>query len=113
MSLLSTWNYLVPAAGTTSAYTLPALIGAAFPVDFNKVSSDTGVNFNPSGVLIDNTAGTIPVTLVFPATGFTISCPIGKQMGLQFPAPQGITAVITASGANLAFVDYPVLPYQF
>jgi hypothetical protein len=113
MSLFSTYNYLVPAIGTTSAYALNNINSNAQPLDFSRVSSDTGQAFNPSGVQIDNTAGTIPVVLVVQPNGFTISCPVGKQMGMQFPAPAGCTVLVTGNGANLAFVDYPVIPYQF
>lgn len=113
MPLISTYNYLVPAAGTTSAYTLPALTAVASAIDFSQVSLLSGLTFNPSGVQIDNTNGTTAVTIVIQPVGFTITCPIGKQMGIQFPAPAGCTAIITATGANIAFVDYPVIPYQF
>lgn len=114
MSLLATYNYLVPAAGTTSAYILATLQNAVNqPLDFSQVSSQAGLPFNPSGVVIDNTLGTVAVTIVITPTNFKITCPIGKQMGMQYPAPAGHTATITGNLANLAFVDYPVIPYQF
>lgn len=113
MALISTYNYLVPAAGTTNAYTLTNINTVATPLDFAQVASQSGLPFNPSGVVIDNTVGVVPVVIVIRPINFTITCPVGKQMGMQFPAPAGLTAVITGNGANLAFVDYPVIPYQF
>ena|ERR1700748_211533 len=112
-NLLSTYNYLVPAKGKTTAYMLSDAILDSTQVNFQQVGTDPGTPFNPSGVQIDNLAGTVPVEIVLVQTGFTISCPIGGQMGVQFPAPQGLTASITANGANIAFVDYPVIPYFF
>jgi hypothetical protein len=113
MSLISTYNYLVPAAGTTSAFVVDPGAYNANPFNFSQVSSNTGEQFNPSGVVIDNINGTVDVLIVIQQTGFQIKCPMGKQMGIQFPAPAGLTALITANGANIAFVDYPVIPYQF
>lgn len=113
MALFSTYNYLVPAAGKTSAYMLSNFTGSGSLVDFSKVSSDTGAQFNPSGVVIDNVNGTAIVTIVIQPINFTITCPIGKQMGISFPAPDGATAVVSATGATIGFVDYPVIPYQY
>lgn len=114
MAIFSTYNYLVPAAGTTSAYTLDTTStpAAAQLVNFTQVGNN-GIDFNPSGVQIDNVNGTEDVTIKILPIGFTIKCPMGKQMGAQFPAPAGCTAEVTASGAVLAFVDYPVIPYLF
>lgn len=112
-ALLSTYNYLVPAAGTTQAFSMRNAVAAGDTVDFSQVTSSSGLPFNPSGVVIDNTNGSVPVVLVIVQTGFSITCPVGKQMGMQFPAPAGATVQVTANGANLAFVDYPVLPYLF
>lgn len=112
-SLLSTYNYLVPAAGTTSGWSAANVVAANTSVDFGQVAANSGIPFNPSGVVIDNTNGTVPVVITIQQTGFNITCPVGKQMGLQFPAPANVTAIITANGANIAFVDFPVLPYQF
>lgn len=112
-TLLSTYNYLVPAKGKTTAYMISDALLDETVVNFMQVGSDPGTPFNPSGVTIDNIAGTVPVVIVQVQTGFTISCPVGAQMGLSFPAPQGLSVSITANGANIAFVDYPVIPYQF
>lgn len=111
--LISTYNYLVPAAGTTSAFSCQGVVASSTALDFSQVTSNSGSPFNPSGVVIDNTTGTEIVTVTVQQTGFTISCPVGAQMGIQYPAPAGHTVLVTANGANLAFVDYPVIPYQF
>lgn len=113
MSLLSTYNYLVPAAGTTSALVLNNVVENVTRHDLSQSSAESGLTFNPSGVVIDNIAGTAIVQIQILPTNFNINCPIGKQMGIQFPAPSGATAIITANGANIAFVDYPVIPYMF
>ena len=111
--LLSTFNYLVPAAGTTNAFSCTNVQAANDAIDFSQVTSQSGLPFNPSGLQIDNNNGTVPAVFTIVQTGFSVSCPVGKQMGVQFPAPAGFTVQVTCNGANFAFVDYPVIPYQF
>lgn len=111
--LLSTFNYLVPAAGTTNAFSCRNVVAAGDAIDFSQVTAQSGLPFNPSGLQVDNINGSVPAVFTIVQTGFSISVPVGKQQGIQFPAPAGFTVQVTCNGANFAFVDYPVIPYQF
>lgn len=114
-SLFSTYNYIVPASGTTSAYLVQfkGVAGDPTSIDFSQISQN-GQPFLPSGVVIDNTNGAIAVLQIMPL-GFNIIIPAGKQMGLTYPAPQGHTVnfINITAPMTVLFVDYPVIPYQF
>lgn len=109
----NTFNYLIPSAGTTSAYTI-SFPGSGEVVNFGQIGSLTGKLFVPSGVQIDNTRGGTDVTVTINPIGFRIVCPAGAQMGLQFPSMMDQYATFQGGGsAIISFVDYPVMPYLF
>jgi hypothetical protein len=111
--LQSTYNFLVPAAGGTSAYTITQ------PTDvdtFNsgQITSISGQPFTPSGIIINNVNGTNNAVVRIEPIGFEIVCPAGAQMGMAYPAVLDHSATFTdCDGAVLTFVDYPVIPYLF
>ena len=107
-------NYLVPATGSTKAYVISQVLSATpVAIDFRQTDIDQE-QFRPSGVFIDNTAGTGPVTVLINEMNFNIVCATGKRMQTQYPAPMAQSAQITGLGqASVIFVDFPVIPYQF
>lgn len=115
-SIINTYNYIVPASGTTSGYlvNLKGITNDPSSVNFSQVSQN-GLPFTPSGVIVDNTNSSASMIINIVEIGFNIVVPAGKQMGLSYPAPQGHSATFSNSGnpATLIFVDYPVIPYQF
>jgi len=110
--LQSVSNFLVPATGSTNAYMIRQEFSATpFFQDFNNQGLD-GIPFRPSGVIIDNSAGTGPLNVLINEMSFQISCPAGAFMTMPYPAPLNCTANITGSGVGtVIFVDYPVIPW--
>lgn len=108
-------NYMIPAVGTPRAYVNSQVQSATpFTIDFSNVSGGDidGQPFRPSGVFIDNSQGTGALTIVINQIAYRMTCPLGKSMNLQFPAPIDLTATITGLGqATIVFVDFPVLPF--
>jgi hypothetical protein len=108
-----TTNYMVPSNGQTHAVvfqgqfsSVPALI------DWRQYAIDNE-KFQPQGVFMDNTAGTVPLVVTILPINYPVSCPVGQTLQAQFPAPNGQTATITGDPANTAtviFVDFPILP---
>lgn len=109
-------NYMVPAVGVPRGYFWNGVLtGAPVTIDFRNVSGGgiDGQVFRPSGVFIDNTQGTGPVTVVVNEIGYQMICLEGELLNLQFPAPVECTVSFVGDGqATLAFVDFPVLPYR-
>lgn len=109
-------NYMIPAVGTPRAYLQSGVLSATPVVlDFRNVSGGgfDGQPFRPSGVFIDNTQGTGPLSITIVEMSYQIVCPAGQSLNLQFPAPTDITANITGAGqATVVFVDFPVIPYR-
>lgn len=109
-------NYMIPAVGTPRGYFWTGLLtGAPVTIDFRNVSGGgiDGQVFRPSGVFIDNTQGTGPVTIVVNEIGYQMICLEGELLNLQFPAPVDCTVSFVGSGqTTIAFVDFPVLPYR-
>ena len=111
--LRSVFNYLVPSSGTTNAYAVQSPNDSE-TANFGMISSISGQPFCPSGVMIDNTAGTDAAIVTILPIGFKIKCPAGAQMGMQYPAVLDHTATFTdCENAIVTFVDFPVIPYQF
>jgi hypothetical protein len=106
-------NYLVPASGTTNAYSVTRNFNAnAFTIDFREYELD-GVPFVPSGVFINNTSGSSPLRITIGAMdGYAVECPAGAILQTQYPAPFDQIVTVTGNGvASLIFVDFPVLPF--
>ncbi len=109
-------NYMIPAVGTPRGYFWSGVLTAApVNIDFRNVSGGgiDGQVFRPSGVFIDNTQGTGPLTIVVNEIGYQMICLEGELLNLQFPAPIDCTVSFVGDGqATIAFVDFPVLPYR-
>ena len=110
-------NFLVPAYGTTNAYPIianfPAIANAGTLVDFAQIGIN-GLPFRPSGVLIDNTKGTVAAVVLINEIGFTMQCPAGKFMTMPYPAPLDCTATVwgdPTQPTTVVFVYYPVMPF--
>jgi len=110
--LQSVTNFLVPATGSTNAYAVSQVFSATPTfVDFNNVALD-GLPFRPSGVLIDNSQGTGPLTVLINEISYAMTCAAGELLNMPYPAPVNHTANITGNGqATVIFVDYPVIPF--
>ncbi len=111
--LRSVFNFLVPAAGGTSAYSI-SNPGDNEVANFAQITSISGQAFCPSGVVIDNTQNGSAITITIQPINHKIVCPAGAQMGVSYPATLGHTAEFAnGAGAVVTFVDYPVIPYLF
>lgn len=113
-SLQNTYNYLVPAAGTTRGYrvTKEFVPGQIEVCDFRNMALD-GVSFVPSGVLIDNTRGVDNCVVTILEYSWRIVIPAGHFAHMPYPAPYNQTATIEGNAPELTvvFVDYPVIPF--
>lgn len=109
---VSAFNYLVPASGTTHMVQLSQVFSATPVVaDFRQLQLD-GQAFIPSGVFIDNTAGTGVLTVLINEVGFSIVVQPGQRLQQMYPAPLSQSASITGQGqATVVFVDFPVIPF--
>lgn len=111
--LVNTYNYLVPAAGTTRSYrvTQNFTAGDIKHCDFRNMALD-GVSFVPSGVLVDNTRGTGDCVITIIEFAWRIVVPAGTMINMPYPAPYNQTATIEGEGdITVVFVDYPVIPF--
>ncbi len=111
--LVNTYNYLVPAAGTTRSYrvTQNFAAGDIKHCDFRNMALD-GVSFVPSGVLVDNTRGTGDCVITIIEFAWRIVVPAGTMINMPYPAPYNQTATIEGEGdVTVVFVDYPVIPF--
>ncbi len=110
-SQFTTTNFLVPAGGTTHAVGFSGGFSSVpYPIDWRQFKIDA-FPFQPQGVYIDNTAGTVPCTITILPINWKVVCAAGALLAQSFPAPNGQTATITgdpANNVNVIFVDYPV-----
>jgi hypothetical protein len=117
-SVFGVTNFLVPAAGQTHCVNVTGSPFTNQPtlVDWRNFRVDN-FPFQPQGVIIDNSLGESPVTVMILPIEYPILCPAGGQLQVPFPAPNGQTASIIGGGGtdvtNVYFVDYPVLPFYF
>jgi len=109
-------NYMIPAVGTPRSYFWSGVLGATpVNIDFRNVQGGNidGQPFRPSGVFIDNTQGTGPLTIVVNEISYQMIALAGELLNLQFPAPVDVSVSMVGNGqATVAFVDFPVLPYR-
>lgn len=113
--LLNVSNYIVPAAGTTRGYSVRKVFDPLQPdvIDFRQIALD-GQPYRPSGVFVDNTRNSDPLTVVVNEIGFTIIVPAGANVATPYPAPIQHSVTIIGNGeAVLVFVDFPVIPQGF
>lgn len=112
-SLFNALNYLVPATGSTRAFPISQDFTIPFKFDWSKIPiDDGGISFVPSGVFIDNTNGSAPLTVTIDQINFNIVCPAGGQRQVQYPAPLNQSVTISGGGGivTVIFVDFPVIP---
>jgi len=108
-----TYNYLVPADGTTHAvpYAL-ALTGNPYEIDFRAFQQQF-FKFRPQGAIVDNSLGTAPLVISIPSVLFNVAVPVGCYQTVSIPSPDPCVLTITGNGnANVIFVDYPVITTQ-
>lgn len=106
-----TFNYLVPANGTTHVYlTQIAASGVAASGNFAAIQFD-GIPFRPQGVWIDNTNGTGEAIVTIQPIGFSMKVPAGANMAANFPSTENLKYSVTGTGTvNLFWADFPLLP---
>lgn len=109
-------NYMAPAIGTPRVFLINQdFTGITYTQGFRNVEGGMidGQPFQPSGVFIDNTVGTGPLTVVINEMSYRMVCPAGESLSLPFPAPKDLSTTITGTGvATVIFVDFPVIPYR-
>lgn len=112
--LVPVFNYLVPAVGTTKAYTFNDPLVADVPAQINwaQISLD-GDRFTPSGLLCNNDTGA-NIRVIVSGTGYEIVIPVGANLQMPYPAPLDHTVTILCASSvqpKITFVDYPVIPF--
>jgi len=107
----ATYNYLVPADGTTHAVfqrCVFAVAGSAAE-DWQAFSTNN-FRFRPQGAYIDNTNGTAPASLSIQGVPFVASMAAGYAGWVSFPSTANLVTIISGTGTvNVTYVDYPVL----
>jgi len=110
-SVQATYNYLVPADGTTHAVfqqCVFATAGTAFE-DWRAFSTNN-FRFRPQGAYIDNTGGTATASLSIQGVPFVASMAAGYAGWVSFPSTANLVTIISGTGTvNVTYVDYPVL----
>ena len=112
MTPINTYNYIVPASGTTRGVVVSETLTAT-PIlkDFRAIQLD-GVPFIPSGVYIDNSRNSSDCEVVINEIGFRVFARAGQSIACQYPAPSNQTVSISGGGeTTLVFVDYPLIPF--
>lgn len=110
-SVQATYNYLVPADGTTHAVFQNCSLspGASASEDWQAFSTNN-FRFRPQGAYIDNTNGMATATLSIQGVPFTASMAAGYAGWVSFPSVANLVTVISGTGTvNVTYVDYPVL----
>ena len=110
-SSLPTYNYLVPADGTTHVVTANLdLTGSAVELDWSTFQQQN-FKFYPQGAYINNLQGTEALTLSIPAIGFVVNVPAGASQNVGFPSPANCVMQVVGQNpaAVINFVDYPLI----
>ncbi len=104
-----TYNFLVPADGTTHEVTFAGSLSSGTPVVIDWSSFvQAYFPFRPQAAKINNTGGTGTLTITNVATGETSSCPEGASRWVSFCSTAGLTQQISGSGTvAIQFVDWP------
>lgn len=108
---VSTYNYLVPADGTTHCVVVTAAL-TGNPVDLDWLAfKQSNFNFYPQGCFVDNSQGTVPLIISIPSIQFKTAIPAGCFQLVGFPSPANCVMQLTGlnAAAILDFVDYPVV----
>ena len=108
-SSLPTYNFLVPADGTTHEVTFAGGLTSGTPVTVDWSSFvQQYFPFRPQAAKIDNTNGTDTLTITNVNTGETSSCPQGASRWVSFCSTAGLTQQISGAGTvSIQFVDWP------
>lgn len=108
-------NYTAPDVGSMRACPFSLVLSAIpFNVDFRALQGSDldGTPFRPSGVYVDNSAGTGDLVITIGELNYRIICPAGGVLNIPYPAPTYATLQIVGLGqASIIFVDYPVQPF--
>lgn len=109
---ISSYNYLVPADGTTHAVTYSGTLVAPIlppPIDWHSFQQNN-FPFRPQGAKLDNTLGSEPLVLSNLSTGETSSCPVGATRWVSFVSTAQMQQQVSGNGAiSIQFVDFPVI----
>lgn len=108
---VATMNYLVPASGTTTGFVVEGIFTDTPSVQDWRMQELDGEPFVPSGAFMDNSQGTGPLRIFIRGTAYSVSCPAGARIAVQYPAPLDQITEVTGDGqASIVFVNFPVLP---
>lgn len=104
-----TYNYLVPADGTTHSVNFSGTVSANPYVISWPSFQQANFPFRPQGAKMVNN-GTARLILTNQSTGETNVCPAGATRWVTFTSPANLIHEITGSGdVTIVFVDYPVI----
>lgn len=106
-----TYNYLVPASGTTHAvFQQCDFAVAGIATEDWQAFSTNHFQFRPQGVFIDNTQGTATATFSIQGVPFNAYMPAGYAGWVSFPSVANLVTEISGTGTvNLTYVDFPVI----
>jgi len=107
----ATYNYLVPADGTTHAVFQQCVftVAGSATEDWQAFSTNN-FRFRPQGAYIDNTNGTATASLSIQGVPFVASMAAGYAGWVSFPSTANLVTIISGTGTvNVTYVDYPVL----
>lgn len=110
LNTVATYNYLVPADGTTHSVIFQADLsnGVASNIDWSGFSGQN-FPFRPQGAKMVNN-GSAPLVLTNPATGETNTCPAGASRWVSFTSTAAMQQQVSGVGnVKIVFVDYPVI----
>lgn len=110
-SSLPTYNYLVPANGTTHAvFAAYDFAVAGTGAEDWTAFAQNHFRFRPQGCFIDNTAGTAPAILSIQGIPFKAVMPAGYAGWVSFPSCANLVTQLSGTGTvQLTYVDYPVI----
>lgn len=109
-SLQSTYNYLVPADGTTHEVSFSGILvsGQDYDIDWHSFVQNN-FPFRPQGAKIQNPSSA-PVVLANPSTGETSICPANSSRWVSFTSTAHMKQTLSGAGnVTVIFVDYPVM----
>ena len=109
-SLQSTYNYLVPADGTTHEVSFSGILvsGQDYDIDWHSFIQNN-FPFRPQGAKIQNPSSA-PVVLANPSTGETSTCPPESSRWVSFTSTAHMKQTLSGAGnVTVIFVDYPVI----
>lgn len=109
-TLQSTYNYLVPADGTTHevSFTGTLVADVDYDIDWHSFIQNN-FPFRPQGAKIQNPSSA-PVVLANPSTSETSTCPPESSRWVSFTSTAHMKQTLSGAGnVTVIFVDYPVI----